>query len=78
MNLANGKYTVTYGDVDSINDKLAHATTITGFKNNDTAESLKDELKLVNTSEGENGALLDENRTNDVGIYNIRTDLIQI
>ena len=74
MNLANGKYTVTYGDVDSINDKLAHATTITGFKNNDTAESLKDELKLVNTSEGENGALLDENRTNDVGIYNIRTD----
>ena len=74
LNLANGKYTVTYGDVDSINDKLAHATTITGFKNNDTAESLKDELKLVNTSEGENGALLDENRTNDVGIYNIRTD----
>ena len=74
LNLANGKYTVTYGDVDSINDKLAHATTITGFKNNDTAESLRDELKLVNTSEGENGALLDENRTNDVGIYNIRTD----
>ena len=74
LNLANGSYTVTYGDVDTVNDKLAHATTITGFQNGDTTESLKDELKLVNTSKGEAGALLDDVRTNDVDTYNIHTD----
>ena len=74
LNLANGSYTVTYGEVDTVNDKLAHATTITGFQNGDTTESLKDELKLVNTSKGEAGALLDDVRTNDVDTYNIHTD----
>lgn len=74
LNLANDSYTVTYGDVDTVNDDLAHATTITGVQNGDTTESLKDELKLVNTSKGEDGALLDDVRTNDVGTYNIHTD----
>ena len=62
LHLSTGDYTEAYGKAKKVKDDLATATTVSGEMNGDELDVLKSKVGIKNTS----GALISDDRTNDV------------
>lgn len=62
LHLSTGDYTEAYGDAKAVQNDLNKATTVSGEMNGDKLDDLKSKVGIKNTS----GALISDNRTNDV------------
>lgn len=62
LHLSTGDYKEEYGKATEVKNDLATATTVSGEMNGDNLDVLKSKVSIKNTS----GALISDNRTNDV------------